>query len=57
MFVPLHKGKGKRTECVNCRCISWRNISRSISRVTEGFIDREQAIFGSGKGVMIKSLL
>ena len=52
MFVPLHKDKGKRTECMNCRCISWRNISMGISRLTESFIDREQAIFGSGKGVM-----
>ena len=57
--VPLHKGKGEKTECKNDSGISLLGVVGKIyagilvdrvHRVTGGLIDDEQGGFGEGRG-------
>ena len=57
VIVPLYKGKGKRIECKNYRCISLLSVVGKIyarilvdrvRRVNRGLIDDEQGGFRAG---------
>ena len=59
VIVPLHKGKGERSECKNYRGIRLLNVVGKIyagilidrvRRVTGGLIDEEQGGFRAGTG-------
>ena len=59
VIVPLHKGKGERTECKNYRGISLLSVVGKIyaeilvdrvRRVTGGLIEDEQGGFRAGSG-------
>ena len=54
MIVPLYKGKGERTECKNCRGITWLSVYVGIlvdrvCRVTKGLINGKQGGFRMGR--------
>ena len=61
MIVPVHKGKGERTECSNYRGISLLSVVGKIyvgilvdrvHKMTEGLIDDEQGVFRAGRGCL-----
>ena len=65
VIVPLCKGKGERTECLNCRGTSLNVVGKIYAgirvdrfcRVTEGLIDNRKGGFKGRMGVCRSDLL
>ena len=51
MFVPLHKGKGERTECKNYIGISLVNVGERLTNMESKRISDHRGVSGSNQRV------